>query len=58
MDTRWPDPPAIILDWERGDMVSHPIAADLDTNLTRLSGELQPRIISSELKASRLKHLL
>jgi hypothetical protein len=40
MDTRARDHPGIILDWERGDMVLYPIAADLDTTLTRASQEL------------------
>jgi hypothetical protein len=40
MDTRARDHPGIILDWERGDMVLYPIAAGLDTTLTRASQEL------------------
>jgi hypothetical protein len=44
------DHPGIILD-----MFLNPIAAGLDTTLTRTSQELQPRITSTELKASRLK---
>jgi hypothetical protein len=55
MDTRARDHPGIILNWERGDMVLYPIAAGLDTTLTRASQELQPRITSTELEASCLK---
>jgi hypothetical protein len=54
MDTRARNHPGIILNWERGDMVLYPIAAGLDTTLTRASREL-PRITSTELKASCLK---